>query len=90
MWWYVWGIGVAVIAYFGFGADRFGEWLMGMAIYVAIGAYFLMMDGSARAKANAIEAQREVARLKEENEKLKKRDSSLNEGGFGVVHELDE
>jgi hypothetical protein len=52
MWWYVWGIGVAVIAYFGFGADRFGEWLMGMAIYVAIGAYLLMMDGSARAKAN--------------------------------------
>jgi len=90
MWWYVWGIGVAVIAYFFFGPDRFGEWLLGMAAYIAIGAFLLMMDGNARTKARAIEAQREVARLKEENEKLKRRDTELNEGGFGIVHELDE
>lgn len=90
MWWYVWGVGVAVIAYFLFGADRFGEWLVGMLVYVVIGAYLLLMDGNARTKASAIDSRREVARLKEENEKLRNRDTSLNEGGFGVVHELDE
>ena len=90
MWWCVWGVGVAVIAYFLYGAERFGEWLLGMAVYIAIGAFLLMMDGKARTEARANEAQREVARLKEENEKLKRRDTELNEGGFGIVHELDE
>ena len=61
-----------------------------MAVYIAVGAFLLMMDGNARTKMRAIEAEPEVARLKEENVKLKRCDTELNEGGFGIVHELDE
>lgn len=90
MWWLVWCIGVAVIAYFIFGADRFGEWLMGMAGFIAIGAFFFMMDESARNKGKAIAAQQEVKRLKKKNKQLKRRNSQFSEGDFGVANELDE